>query len=171
MRNGRTVAFRTVLGILFAVGVLVLGASVAFGSRPSRAVGACTQKPCGPIKHIVIIVRENHSYDNLFGLYPAGDGTKWAWERKTHHRMGETPDVVHSDILGNSAATRFAIDGGKMDLFYRIAGAVSHGQDIGDSEYGPAQMANYWTYARRFSLADHFFSTIGSQSFPNHLVL
>ena len=30
--------------------------------------------PKGPIQHVVIIVKENHGYDNYFGTYPGGNG-------------------------------------------------------------------------------------------------
>ena len=48
---------------------------------------------------------------------------------------------------------------------------MQNGRDLADSQYGPGAMTDYWDYARRYSLADHFFSTIASNSFPNHLVL
>ena len=31
-----------------------------------------------PIKHVVIIVKENHGYDNYFGPFPGGDGAPMA---------------------------------------------------------------------------------------------
>ena len=30
--------------------------------------------PRGPIHHVVIIVKENHTFDNYFGTYPGADG-------------------------------------------------------------------------------------------------
>ncbi|HEV3312915.1 MAG TPA: alkaline phosphatase family protein, partial [Chloroflexota bacterium] len=76
-----------------------------------------------------------------------------------------------TDIPANSDSTRLAMNGGKMNFFYRNPFAVQGGHDVSDSEYSAAEMADYWTYANKFGLADHFFSTIASQSFPNHLVL
>src|SRR6202165_3305140 len=31
-------------------------------------------KPTGPIQHVVIIVKENHAFDNYFGRFPGADG-------------------------------------------------------------------------------------------------
>src|ERR1700716_1398154 len=33
-----------------------------------------TPKPKGPIQHVVIIVKENHAFDNYFGRFPGADG-------------------------------------------------------------------------------------------------
>src|ERR1700686_4743605 len=30
--------------------------------------------PKGPIQHVVIIVKENHAFDNYFGRFPGADG-------------------------------------------------------------------------------------------------
>ena len=32
-------------------------------------------KPQNPIEHVVIIVKENHSFDNYFGTFPGANGT------------------------------------------------------------------------------------------------
>ena len=171
MSKKAVVAFQLLMGVLLASGVGLLCISTALGSSSFSIRRSCAHKPCGPIKHIVIIVRENHSYDNLFGLYKGGDGTSRARIGNKQVKMSLTPDVVKLDIVGNSQSTRLAIDGGRMNMFDKLPGAIQYGQDIADSQYGPSQMADYWTYARKFELADHFFSTIASQSFPNHLVL
>src|SRR6266852_3589394 len=31
-------------------------------------------RPKGPIQHVVIIVKENHAFDNYFGRFPGADG-------------------------------------------------------------------------------------------------
>src|SRR5579864_5074539 len=33
-------------------------------------------QPYNPIEHIVIIVKENHSFDNYFGSFPGANGAK-----------------------------------------------------------------------------------------------
>ncbi|HEV3311157.1 MAG TPA: alkaline phosphatase family protein [Chloroflexota bacterium] len=163
------IAWRALAGLLLGVGILLVGVSSALGS--ARRHPACTLGPCGLFKHIVIIVRENHSYDNMFGLYPPGNGASWAHVANKHINMPRTPDFMPYDLIPSSAATRVAINGGKMNLFSDIPGAKLTGKDLADTQFGPAQMADYWTYARKFGLADRFFSTLASNSMPNHLVL
>jgi phospholipase C len=123
-----------------------------------------------PIKHIIIMVRENHSFDNLFGRFPGADGTTMAHIGDKVAPLNITPIHTPHDLghAGNSVAA--AIDGGKMDDFYLEYNAIQNGVDIADSQYLGGEVPDYWAYARRFGLADHFFSTVPASSFPNHLV-
>jgi phospholipase C len=131
---------------------------------------ACSGLTCDPIKHVVLIVRENHSFDNLFGRFPNADGTKIGSRAGKKVRLNVTPDTLHVDLGHSSASATAAIDGGKMDDFFKIPNAIQKGTDVADSQYLHQQIPNYWAYASRFTLADHFFSTVLGSSFPNHLV-
>jgi len=123
-----------------------------------------------PIKHIVIIVRENHSFDNLFGRYAGADGTAYAQEGSRRARPAIPPLQLYSDIGHDAQAIEMGVDGGKMDDFYKVFHAIQHGVDVADSEYAGWELPDYWAYAKHYGLADHFFSTILGSSFPNHLV-
>ena len=57
-----------------------------------------------------------------------------------------------------------------MNRFDRITGAVALGVDHAYTQMYPRDIPNYWAYARRFTLDDHFFSSIMGPTFPNHLV-
>jgi phospholipase C len=146
---------------------------VTYNANPSSA--AASRLLCGgsarcPIKHIVFIVKENHSFDNLFGSFPGAAGTKYAMVGTKRIKLGKLPDHLPFDIAhgGNAAST--AVNGGKMNHFYQLAGANQFGHDYADAAYTQSQIPNYWSYAGHFTLADHFFSTIMGPSFPNHLV-
>jgi phospholipase C len=150
----------------------------AFSASPQKAVTARTlaaTTPAAmtstPIKHIVIIVRENHSFDNLFGTFPGVDGsTKYPLLNGKRVPLGRTPDHLLLDIAHAGSTASFAVDGGLMDRFNQLPGAIQNGKDIADSQYRQSDIPAYWEYARQFTLDDHFFSTIMGPSFPNHLV-
>ena len=154
------------------VGGLVLGLTPLLGSSTQTAQA---DNPCGwvctRIKHVVIIVKENHTFDNLFGRFPGADGTTMADEGGVMEPMSETPDPLLGDLDHTSSAALVADDGGKMDRFYQLAGANQDGQDVSDSEYAPDEIPIYWAYAEHYALADHYFSSILGPSFPAHLAL
>ncbi len=125
---------------------------------------------CGPIKHIIIIVRENRSFDNLFGTFPGADGATTARVGNRTVKMPVTPDSLKTDISHDEFAARLAVNGGKMNQFSQEPGAIQNGKDVADSQFKASQLPDYFDYAHRFSLADHFFSTVLASSFPNHLV-
>jgi phospholipase C len=123
------------------------------------------------IDHIVFIIKENHSFDNYFGRFPGVDGvTAGRTSTGAVVPLAEAPDQVSPDISHSSRAAELASDGGRMDAFDRIAGAMTLGVNHSYVQMWPRDIPAYWAYARHFVLDDHFFSTIMGPSFPNHLV-
>ncbi|HEX6507032.1 MAG TPA: alkaline phosphatase family protein [Chloroflexota bacterium] len=122
-----------------------------------------------PITHIVFIIKENHSFDNLFAHFPGADGARAARTGDRLVPLGTEPDRLRQDIFHVQDAARYAVNGGRMNRFYLLQGAIQNGRDYADAAYNSASIPNYWRYARSYVLADRFFSTIMGPSFPNHL--
>lgn len=123
-----------------------------------------------PIRHVIFLIKENHSFDNLFARFPGADGTAVARKGKSVVHLGTTPYPTTVDVQHSRNSVVTAVNGGKMNGFYRIPRAVEHGFDYADTAYTRSEIPAYWAYARHFTLADHFFSTVLASSFPNHLV-
>jgi phospholipase C len=130
--------------------------------------------PGSYIKHVVIMVQENHSFDNLFATFPGADGT-------TSGKMstGKTIKLKESNLfqsigLNNShLAFTEDYDGGKMDG-WNLVFVFPRGQSPQRCmrcvyEYvNPSQIAPYWTMAKEYVLADHTYTTESSGSFNGH---
>jgi phospholipase C len=171
----------TIIGIAMVCGIVMLatwvlagapsvsGAGSAGRTNGSYAATLCDRSPC-PIKHVVFIIKENHSFDNIFARFPGADGTSEAKRGSTLVPLGVTPDHVPFDIDHGENSAAKAVDKGRMDKFYTLGGAIQSGHDYADSAYVRGEIPNYWKYAQTYALADHFFSTIMGPSFPNHLV-
>jgi phospholipase C len=155
------------LGMLVA-GILV--AAAALFTHETQLAQLRTAH-AGPIQHIVLLVRENRSFDQMFGRMPGVDGAKTGTLPNGHTvKLGRAPDHTILDIAHSGAAAAKAIDYGKMDKFPLLPGAIQNGRDESLTEFYPAQIPDYWKYAQRFTIDDHFFSTIIGPSFPNHLI-
>jgi phospholipase C len=74
------------------------------------------------------------------------------------------PDYYQNAVCNSWDCALEAMDGGKMDRF-DLTGV---GMDAYVRALEP-EVPNYWAYARRFVLADHFFSSVHGPSLPNHL--
>jgi phospholipase C len=148
--------------------------SAASGSGGSSSAGGATSAAPSQldlarqkIKHIVFVVKENRSYDNYFGAYPEGDGATTA-----KLQNGSTVPLTRGpDLMANICHDFFdglrAVDGGKMDGFDTICLS-----DEGTfTTYKRDQIPAYWAYADRFTLADRFFTSMYSPTFPEHLYL
>lgn len=125
-----------------------------------------------PIQHIVILMKENRSFDNYFGTFPGADGATTGITSSGHVvRLLHTPDRTLLDINHAGDAAKVAVNNGRMNGFNRLAGAWQDGKDMALSQLREQDIPNYWAYARAYTLDDHFFSTINGPSFPNHLAL
>ena len=121
-----------------------------------------------PIQHVVILVKENRSFDHMFGQFPGANGTTSGLCGSAARQLYSAPDVVAHDINHGHADSIKAINNGKMDGFCKIG----KGED-GSSyqQFNAATIPSYWALAQQASLADNFFSSMSGPSFPNHLYL
>jgi phospholipase C len=149
------------------------------------------------IRHVVVIMQENRSFDSYFGTYPGADGipglagnpgtvpcvpnpATGGCARPFHDRQDRSLGGPHSY---KAAVTD--INGGKMDGFVGeqesgMAGcAQTFNPACGNSGGSPDVMGyhngsdipNYWTYAHDFVLQDHMFESDASWSLPSHLYM
>src|SRR5690242_8924256 len=69
-----------------------------------------------PIQHIVFIVKENRSFDNIFGLFPGADGASSGLTSLGQLRqLTHAPDVYPRDMCHTWNCNVVAIDHGRMD--------------------------------------------------------
>jgi len=145
------------------------------GSTQSANSNEACGTPLGPnatsvISHVVIIIKENRSFDNMFGTYPGANGaTQGTLHTGQVINLGHTPDSSPRDIVHDWNAGLGAMDGGRMDRFDLINGANEHGDELSMTQLQQSDLPNYWTYAQNFVLADANFSGMHANSFPAHV--
>ena len=139
-----------------------------------------------PIEHVVFIVKENRTFNNYFATYPGAEGaTEGGTIRCTEDgcrdgpvvRLTEGPDIYPHDLTHCFRCGLTAINGGKMNGFNRMNGPIPqsenadlYGADMtGYSYLDRTGVPNYWAYADRFVLADHFFTSMYGPTLPEHL--
>ena len=168
----------------------VSACSAGFGRTAAASRGGIHK-----IKHVVVIMQENRSFDNYFGTFPGADGIPMRSgvptvcvpdpkRRSCVRPFHDTADLNHGGPHGAPQATA-DIDGGKMDGFVAQAESGRTGckytQDpvcsIGSGPpdvmgyHNGSDIPNYWAYARSFVLQDHMFEPNASWSLPQHLFM
>ena len=168
--------------IIMLIGALALsacgGASNAVPSGSPPQIGSHHHNPPSPITHIVIMVQENRTFNDLFATFPGAVGTTTGLERIGTRKKGKqvTIDLTETNLADPKdlnhlyASYKTAYDKGNMDGFNHIKLETS-GKEEGKLPYqyvNPDQVKPYWTLATDYGLADHFFQTQGSGSFTAH---
>jgi phospholipase C len=127
-----------------------------------------------PIAHVVLIVQENRTFNNLFATFPGATGATVGQERvgKQTQSIGlkETRLGGKRNLNHNYMGYLTAYDKGKMDGFDDVK-FIRNGRPEGASPYvyvNPNDIAPYWTMAEQYGLANAMFTTQGSASFPAH---
>ena len=143
--------WKTILTIVAILGLGSLGTNIFARNYLVHASGHRPADATTPIQHIVILMMENHTFDNFFGRFPGANGVT----------LPQATDPMPGDIDHSAPALSSALDSGKMDEF----------PARGDVQYTQADVPIYWQYAQQFGLGDDFFSSIAGSSTPNHVAM
>ncbi|TMK59279.1 MAG: alkaline phosphatase family protein [Actinobacteria bacterium] len=146
------------------------------GSLPHPRMPAGTDT-IPQIDHIIVVMMENHSYDNYLGMLGRGDGLRLD---KHHQPLASNPDtegnVVHAFRMPTTCqlrrrpstawnASHISFNGGHNDGFVRASGEVAMG-------YWTAEdLPFYYSLARNFVLCDRWFGSCLAQTYPNRRFL
>jgi phospholipase C len=189
---------------LLALSGLALN-SVVDNSRRANAeatAGCRSEKRCAArttgihkIRHVVIIMQENRSFDSYFGTFPGADGiparngvaTVCSPDPTTGRCVRPYHDPADVNGGGPHGAKNSLADihGGVMNGFVDQAeiGALSCGQNVNNPNcsqsvtpdvmgyHDARELPNYWAYAQNFVLDDHMFEPVRSWSFAAHLYM
>ena len=138
------------------------------------------------IKHIVILMMENHSYDNYFGMLANhGDGFSLDAQGQPTAAEGKAdgtavpahhfPQTTQSHGVPTQSwhASQIQYDGGANDGFVRsIEQTVPKGDPtVAMGYWTEADLPFYYGLARTFPLADRWFGSCLGPTFPNRRFL
>ena len=139
------------------------------GSLPDSGSGSGS-----PIKHIVLIVQENRTFNNFFATFPGATGTTVGKELVNGYtksiNLTETALSNQKNLNHSYPGFLRAYDGGGMNGFNTVDFAGSgRAERSAPYEYvNPSDIAPYWSLAETYSLGNAMFTTQGSESFPAH---
>jgi phospholipase C len=160
------------------VGALALGCGDS-ERKPGSCDGPC---PISNIKHVVVLVQENHTFDNYFARYctaPSGsaptcvDGPACCESGPNRDPSGASPILLDDAANGDfdpdhtQACGLAEMNGGAMDRYVAGAPGCSDPRNFAYADESVA--APYWDLARNGALADRYFQSIAGQSSSNNM--
>ena len=188
--------------VVVALGALLASQQIADPSPDASAASPTLpdRTPLGihKIRHVVIIMQENRSFDSYFGTYPGADGIPGLAGNPgavpclpdpiRHHCVRPYHDRNMKNFGGphNHLDAKLDIADGRMDGFivqaengkarsctqFAFPSCSQHPNKPDVMGYHDGnELPNYWTYASQFALQDHMFQSDSSWSLPQHLYL
>jgi len=181
-----------------AMGIALLAACTS-GDPPETVAGGAVGSYVVPsgihkIKHVIMIMQENRSFDSYFGTYPRATGIPMhdgvptvcvpdpagGCDRPYHDTADMNGGGPHG--VANAIAD---VNHGKMNGFIQQRDAAKSSCKVPDDPacnghsgipdvmgyHTAAEIPNYWTYAKNFVLQDRMFEPVRSWSLPEHMYL
>jgi phospholipase C len=179
-----------IFSILVLLAMLLGGIAPVVQAAPAQPV---TPTPAGvllspsdgittatPIKHLIVLMQENHTFDNYFGTYPGADGLP------ANVKMPVDPsnpknnqfvapfhigDMALKDLSHSAKTFNEQYNNGRMDGF--VSALDQHKQDgrLAMGYYDGTDIPYYWNLADNYVLFDRLFSSAKNGSFDNHMFL
>ncbi|MGC1381642.1 MAG: alkaline phosphatase family protein [Candidatus Baltobacteraceae bacterium] len=174
--------------------LVALGLALATGCSGSVSTPPPVRQAAGPphaIEHVIIMLQENRSFNNLFAGFPGADAQMWGTcddrlaackarggrvnlkpiTLESTHALGGK-DIDHSHQAFEVECARDGSGACRMDGF----DLIGYGQSGSKGPAGlyPYSYVNrnetkpYWDFAERYALADHMFFTATASSFIAH---
>ena len=134
-------------------------------------------QPKTPIKHFIVLMQENHTFDNYFGTYPGVNGipkgTKMLVDPQNPSAGYVEPwyvgDSTITDLSHSSTTFSQQFNNGKMDGFISTLNKDNQDGRISMGYYDDRNIPYYWNLADHYVLFDNFFSSAKDGSFANHM--
>jgi len=202
---------RIVRGLAVGVALVVAACSSPIGVPTSGApiptgenVAGLTATPAVPpdgtsadihlIKHVIVIMQENRSFDTYFGTYPGADGIAMNGGNPTvcvpdpargtcdapfhmtanmdaggpHNVSNATADIA-GDAMNGFVGQAEAAKKGCAGTFNPTCAGAGTPDVMGYMD--SREIPNYWTWASDYVLQDHMFEPNASWSLPEHLFM
>ncbi len=171
----------------YSLGAAVALASCAQNSTTSTAASAIP--PAGPayaarkaghvhrlqspIAHVVIIVQENRSVDNLFQFLPGADTQSFGYGSHGHQVIHLRPESLTApyDPVHTHQAWLTEYNAGGMNGFDREQCKGTCPKDAAFAYVPQSAVQEYYTLAETYTFADHLFQSDQGPTFPAHQYL
>jgi phospholipase C len=170
------------------------GAAISFCGLLLIATAAHAQAPTNPqgkVQHVIVVIQENRTVDNLFGSSPAFEkgglniaSSGYGYVNNVRTQITLQPEVLYSCYDINHTHADFLhlydsgnLDGGNSETFNDPAGCILPTNpaymyaDNSNSTNPANEVQPYIDIAKQFGFANYMFQTNQGPSFPAHQFL
>ena len=162
-----------------AAAIAVAGCSAGGGSSsvPAGSSKAAHHATAGPITHVVFIIQENRSFNNLFMGYPGATTQKYGYGTSGQKISLHSQTLATAWDISHTSYSFFAACDGtgslpgtdcKMDGWNNEQVGLGHPANFAYAYVPRNQIQPYWKIAKQYVLADEMFASNLDGSFVAH---
>ncbi len=155
-----------------------LSCTFTAGALAARTVGLEDAKRAAlPIRHVIVVMKENRSFDNIFGalaaIQPDVEKLPAGFTNPDPHGVAVAPFHLNTTCITYDPGHQWQamhdqINGGRMDGYVKVAGAYTDTDGWFALGYYNAQdLPFYYWLASTYAIADRYFPSVRSGTFPN----
>ena len=167
----------------FLTGTVLLSCVALLGGQQavfSQATPSPEPDASTPIKHVIMLMQENHSFDNYFGTYPGANGIPEGVCMPLDPFDSKSTDCVQPFHIGDTEVTledpdhstltsRTQYNDGLMNGFVYALNTRNQDGRLAMGYYDGRDVPYYWNIADQYVLFDNFFSSAAGGSNENHM--
>jgi len=155
-----------------AIAVVFVGSYLAYLGSFAPPSGTVASKT--PIDHVVILMKENHAFDNYFGTFRRTDGIPPGVSLPDGQGGNVMPHWINStwtpDLPHSRDAMIRAYNNGSNDMFAVVAESWARGLgNVSVGYYDHRQLGYYWSLAGNYTILDRYFQSMLGPTIPNRL--
>lgn len=135
-------------------------------------------EPNTPIEHFVVVMQQNHTFDNYFGTYPGAngipDGTCMPTSLSNENPAScvapfEITDHPISDLSHSDTTFAGQFQNGQMNGFVATLNKLNQDGPLSMGYYDDSSIPFYWNLADEYVLFDNYFSSAHTGSITNRM--
>ena len=160
------------LALIAGIAMLGLGSGPQTSDEETSPSSRHAELEHAKIRHVVIIIQENRSFDNLFNGFPGADTVKAGMSHDGLVPLRPVDLAYPVDVDHQHRAFLKEYDAGKMDGFDDVETSPRQRERTFPYAFVPRnQVEPYWKMAEEYTLGDRTFQSNSGPSFPAHLYL
>lgn len=168
MTHGRWLG--TALVVAFALSLCGQAAAKPINVK-RRAEYDYTSQLRSHIKHIVVVIQENRSVDNLFHGFPGADTVDYGLSHSGYVKLRPVNLGYAADVDHQHKAFVQEYDDGRMDGWDRVDTLPRQDPDFPYAYVPQQQVQPYFDMGEQYTFADRMFQSNTGPTFPAHLYL
>lgn len=133
-----------------------------------------------PIEHFIVVVQQNHTFDNYFGTYPGANGIPEGVCMPTSFENQNTGSCVApfeitdhaiSDLSHSDTTFAGQFRNGQMNGFVATLNKLNQDGTLSMGYFDDSTIPFYWNLADQYVLFDNYFSSAHTGSVTNRMFL